>query len=87
MIQLPSEIQPFFTPFPAQIEQFFATAQFQYCALVDKINNQSQLIDRLVQKINKQKSLLLLAKEKVAQIDAMEKYEDTVLTTFWLSEV
>lgn len=77
--QLPSEIQHFFTPFPLQIEQFFATAQFQYCALADKINSQSLLIDRLVQKINKQKSLLLLAKEKVSQIDSMEKFTDTHL--------
>ncbi|CCH46144.1 Cortactin-binding protein [Wickerhamomyces ciferrii] len=70
--RLPGEVQQFFTPFPTQIEQMFAASHFQYCALVEKINSQSNLVDRLVQKINKQKSLLLLAKEKVGQVDEME---------------
>ncbi|KAH3683099.1 hypothetical protein WICPIJ_005924 [Wickerhamomyces pijperi] len=70
--RLPTEISPFFIPFPSQIEQMFASAQFQYTGLSEKIAYQSELITRLTDKINKQKQLLTLAKEKVLQVEELE---------------
>lgn len=70
--RLPSEIRPFFTPFPSQVEQLFAAAQFQYCGMTEKIQYQQELVEKLVNKVNKQKELLLIAKEKVSQISELE---------------
>jgi hypothetical protein len=49
--------------------------------MVEKIQYQNQMIDRLMEKVNKQKELLLIAKEKVSQISQLEstikRLEDT----------
>lgn len=50
----------------------FASAQFQYTGLSDKITYQNELITRLTDKIKKQKQLLTLAKEKVLQVESLE---------------
>lgn len=70
--RVPLDVRPFLTPFPKQIEQFFAVAQFQYVGMLERIQFQDNLINKLVSKMNKQKQLLSLAKEKISQVESLE---------------
>ncbi|KAH3669178.1 hypothetical protein WICMUC_005017 [Wickerhamomyces mucosus] len=50
----------------------FASAQFQYTGLLERMNYQKQIILKLNEKVNKQKNLLILAKEKVLKVEELE---------------
>jgi hypothetical protein len=53
------------------VEQLFAVAQFQYVGMMERIQYQESTIGKLLQKMNKQKQLLLLAKEKISEVEGL----------------
>ncbi|ODV95948.1 hypothetical protein PACTADRAFT_2251 [Pachysolen tannophilus NRRL Y-2460] len=69
---LPGDLKPYFKPFPSQIEALFAAAQFQYCGMAELISHQKKFIDKLFNKIDKQKQLLYAAKAEVSQVEDLK---------------
>ncbi len=64
---LPEEIMTYFQPLPQQLESMFAVAQFQYCGMNELIRSQKQYIDKLITRAEKQRQLLVAAKDEIAK--------------------
>lgn len=72
---LPEELKTFFIPTPQQIDLLNSSGKFQYCALVDRINNYKSTITKLNEKVKKQKEFLYAAKEEITHLS---KYKSKV---------
>ncbi|ODV86639.1 hypothetical protein CANARDRAFT_174713 [[Candida] arabinofermentans NRRL YB-2248] len=75
---LPKDLKTYFKPFPMQLEILFANSQFQYIGLIEKIQYQKDLIDKLNNKNIKLKDLLIQAKNEIISMDNL-KYTNQLL--------
>ncbi|GMM34322.1 hypothetical protein DASC09_016470 [Saccharomycopsis crataegensis] len=69
------EIAMYFNSLPQQLETIFAISQFQYVGMQDMVNYQRSYIQKLLEKVDKQRQLLITAKEEITQI---EKYKSKI---------
>ncbi|KAL6452180.1 CST9 Chromosome stability protein 9 [Candida maltosa Xu316] len=73
---LSDELKNFFIPTPQKIDLLTSSGKFQYCALVDRINNYKTTIGKLNEKVKKQNKFLHAAKEEISYLNQYKSKVD-----------
>ena len=70
--KLPTEVQSFFKPFTSQLEPLYTVANFQWDSMVQVCGYYRQMCVKLQEKCNRQRELLVQAKEELDKYTALK---------------